>query len=141
MIPVLRVHASYANHKWTPSPHRLVVPQPLDHYNPANGHWIVPLGFVFCFAWGLELYVTLVFLCCSFRLRTLDVIQDHSSGRSGFHSNPNFAIQDTVSSSPLIVYTHATSVSRVGILVVSSTSTSSEGGMVRKLGVSHVVHG
>ncbi|KIP09054.1 hypothetical protein PHLGIDRAFT_29277 [Phlebiopsis gigantea 11061_1 CR5-6] len=32
-----------------------VIPKPLNNYASPNRHWIVPLGFVFSFAWGLEL--------------------------------------------------------------------------------------
>ncbi|EKM53700.1 uncharacterized protein PHACADRAFT_260186 [Phanerochaete carnosa HHB-10118-sp] len=40
---------------WVVLPNGSVIPKPLDLYAPVNHHWILPLGFVFSFAWGLEL--------------------------------------------------------------------------------------
>ncbi|GJE98189.1 hypothetical protein PsYK624_144110 [Phanerochaete sordida] len=40
---------------WLLLPDGHVIPMPLTLYAPVNRHWIIPLGFVFSFAWGLEL--------------------------------------------------------------------------------------
>ncbi|KAJ3539814.1 hypothetical protein NM688_g6314 [Phlebia brevispora] len=37
------------------TPDMQIIPKPLDLYSPPNRHWIIPLDFVFSFAWALEL--------------------------------------------------------------------------------------
>lgn len=134
------VHASYANHEWFLVV-AAVIPKPLNEYNAANRGWIVPLGFVFCFAWGLELCVTTVLCALSYSYRRVISYRiTHLEGKGhllawklrygGYHVV--ISVDDAHS---------CTTVSRAGILVVSSASTSSKSRVVRELGVSYVVYG